>query len=91
MNVITLCETGADLHLQFPFPLREAFRSVFKTARWDSSARAYVVRETIANRNKFATFRDAAASTLQALDAADDAVATDEELEQIRRALATAK
>lgn len=87
MNAITLREAGADAHIQFPFALREAFRAVFKTARWEPASKTYVVKNTTANKNKFEAFKSASSDALSALNAADNAAATDDEFDRMRQAL----
>lgn len=87
MNSITMRDAGEQAYVQFPFALREAFRAVFKTSQWNASNKAYVVKNTAANRNKFERFKTEAAKALRALDAADDATATSEQLDRMRQSL----
>lgn len=72
MNTISIEKQDAELNIRFLFPLRDAFRAIFKIAAWDSELRAYVVRDTGANRNKFKRFRAAATQTLRALESAEE-------------------
>ena len=87
MNQINIGETNNELVVQFPFDLRDAFRAIFKTAPWDGTRRAYVLKNTSANKNKLAAFVAAAEPLLSTIADADHAEATVIELERMRAAL----
>lgn len=91
MNQINIGETHNELVVQFPFDLREAFRAIFKTATWDGTRRAYVLKNTSANKNKLAAFVSAAEPLLSTIADAEQAEATVIELERMRAAVESAR
>ncbi|QQX85275.1 hypothetical protein JJQ59_04865 [Cupriavidus necator] len=90
-QIINVREANNELLVSFPFDLRDAFRAIFKTASWDSSRRAYVVKNTTANKNKLEQFKTVAASAVEALAAAEEAEASAQELGRMKEALEAAK
>ncbi|WP_439684469.1 hypothetical protein MNJPNG_02785 [Cupriavidus oxalaticus] len=91
MQTIKTTQTATEIAVQFPYALREAFRAIFKTCPWDSDKRAYLLKNTTANRNKLARFVTESEPALQALTAAEAADATSEELARMRERLAAAR
>ncbi|WP_454741366.1 hypothetical protein [Cupriavidus necator] len=91
MPSIKTTQTDTEIIVQFPFALRDAFRTLFKTCPWDGGKRAYLVKNTTANRNKLARFAAEAETVLAALAAAEEADATVEELARMRERFATVR
>lgn len=80
MTTPTLTETANTLRLTVPYALKDAFREIFKTARWNSSVKAFEVTPTTQNRNKWKKFLELSEHAVQELNNADELEATATEL-----------
>ncbi|MGF6808432.1 hypothetical protein OKW30_003558 [Paraburkholderia sp. Clong3] len=91
INGIRIEEHTDQLYIRFPFALKDLFRASFKTSKWDSSAKAWTVKATTANKNKVAAW------SATAEGAAADAVTLEEtpfaeaDLAKLRRDVARAR
>lgn len=79
---------NGDLLLQLPYDLKDAFRAVFRTATWSGVDKAFVAKDTTANRNKWAKFVAEADSAVAALSAQEDVEASEAELKAMQDELA---
>jgi hypothetical protein len=75
------------LLLRLPYELKDTFRTLFKSARWDGLAKAFVCKDTAANRNKWEKFCQAASSARGVLDAAEREEATAQQLQAMAMSL----
>lgn len=94
-SLITIKSFNSQLLLSFPFEAKDAFKAVFKTAKWSAADRAWVVADTTANKNKFNAFVESISALLDELQAAQSAEATAEQLAaaeaEVTKAIAAAK
>lgn len=79
MEIIARAE-GKSLHISFPFELKDAFKEMFKTAKWNPDRRKWVIGNTKANLNKIDLFKQKTEQAVAALQSLEDQEATDEEL-----------
>lgn len=77
--------SGDKLLLKLPYDLKDSFRSLFKTATWDSYAKAFVVANTTANKNKWKKFVEMSSAAVEALKNSEHEEATLEELQATQR------
>ena len=84
MNCINVTETSAQISIQIPYSFRDAFKSVFKTAQWNPTAKCWLVKNTTANKNKVVKFRVLIEPALVALDGVDELEMTERELTKLR-------
>jgi hypothetical protein len=80
MSTITYNNISGNLSIKFPFDLKDAFRSLFKTAKWNPAAKAWEVKATTANENKLKKFIDMSQSALSVLSELDNIEATEMEI-----------
>lgn len=73
-------EDGKSLLISFPYDLKEAFKTIFKTAKWDSGKKRWVVSNSTVNHNKLKLFIDKSQAALAALKEIEEQEATDIEL-----------
>jgi len=85
---ITAREEGKSLLISFPFDLKDAFKEIFKTAKWDSDRKRWVVSNSKINHNKLDVFKEKAEPALSALKAIEEQEATDTELANLESRLA---
>ncbi|WP_312587246.1 hypothetical protein [Comamonas terrigena] len=75
------------LTLYVPFEYKDAFRELFKTARWDSFLEGWEVADTTANKNKFERFKELASSAAGAERLAKTDETSVEEMERVEATL----
>lgn len=80
---ITAREEGKSLYVSFPFELKDAFKEMFKTAKWNADRRKWVIGNTKANLNKIELFKQKTEQAVAALQSLEDQEATDEELAKL--------
>src|SRR5690606_3859766 len=73
-------EDGKSLVISFPYDLKDAFKTIFKTAKWDSGKKRWVVSNSTVNHNKLKLFIDKSQAALAALKEIEEQEATDIEL-----------
>lgn len=84
-------ESNGTYLFRFPYELKDAFRTIFKTAQWDPIAKAFVVKATKANLTKWEAFVEQANTIAPELDGADKAEATKAELDKLASELLFSK
>lgn len=77
----TLNIIANELHMAVPYALNGAFRAVFKTAKWNPSAKVFIAAATAQNRKKWDQFLATVKDAVEFLANADNVEATAEELE----------
>ncbi|WP_271007079.1 hypothetical protein [Pseudomonas aeruginosa] len=80
-------EEGKTLLVSFPFDLKDAFKEIFKTAKWNPERRSWCVSNSKINHNKLEVFREKSQQALGALRALEDQEATKEELAKLEARL----
>lgn len=90
-NTLSLTEESSVYLLRLPYAFKDAFRELFKTAAWQPARKAFVVKATAANRNKWETFVGKAKELELALDARDAAQATEAEIQRTCKRLDDAR
>ena len=80
-------EEGKTLLISFPFDLKDAFKEIFKTAKWNPERRHWCVSNSKINHNKLQIFREKSQQALGALRALEDQEATEEELAKLESRL----
>ncbi|MDT4850423.1 hypothetical protein FQZ97_845730 [compost metagenome] len=81
-------EEGKSLYVSFPFELKDAFKEMFKTAKWSSDRRKWVIGNSKANLNKIEIFKQKTEQAIAVLQSLDDQEATDEELAKLEAKVA---
>lgn len=61
------------IEVSFPYALNLIFKDFFKTAKWSSSARAWVLKNTTLNKNKIEKFKEAANGTARVIKEVEEA------------------
>ncbi|WP_235199957.1 hypothetical protein [Pseudomonas monteilii] len=87
MEIIARAE-GKSLYVSFPFELKDAFKEMFKTAKWNADRRKWVIGNTKANLNKIDLFKQKTEQAIAALQSLEDQEATDEELAKLEAKVA---
>jgi chromosome segregation ATPase len=73
-------ENIKSLLLFLPYELNTVFKNLFRTARWNSAQKAYEVKNTPQNRNKWKVFLEHASEASAALEAYDELEPSIEEI-----------
>lgn len=84
---ITVTPTAAGFAVKFPFALKDQFKRVFPSARWDGDGRAWIVGPR--SKARLEQWVAAAGEAAQAADAAETAALTEAELAEVRAQLTT--
>ncbi|MDN4052251.1 hypothetical protein QPK32_04120 [Massilia sp. YIM B02763] len=71
MTDLKCIETNESLSFYLPYELNAGFKVLFKTARWNSSIKAYEAKNTTQNKNKWKLFLEHAGEAKSALKAYD--------------------
>lgn len=79
----SLRDDGAQLRMSVPYVLNPAFRALFKSASWNSAGKVFLAASTTANRNKWKRFLESVGEASKALADAEQAEATEHELETL--------
>jgi chromosome segregation ATPase len=83
MTKIQCSENVTSLLLSFPYELNAVFKNLFKTARWNAAQKAYEVKNTPQNRNKWKLFVEHSREATAALEAHDELEPSANELKKL--------
>ena len=76
-----------QLFMSFPYELKDTFRTLFKTAKWNSAHKAFVAANTPQNHKKWERFVQAAETASQLLAQKDHEEVTAKELQELANAV----
>lgn len=76
-----------QLFMSFPYELKDTFRTLFKTAKWNPAHRAFVAANTPQNHKKWERFVQAAETASQLLAQKDHEEVTAKELQELANAV----
>lgn len=74
--------TTTQLLLQVPYELKESFRALFKTAKWNPNGKRFEVSNTAANKNKWEKFVEQSSAAITLMQDAERNEASAEQLEE---------
>lgn len=86
-----ITETNDTIQISIHFDLKDSFRGMFKTAKWNPTCKTWDIKNTTANKNKLEQFRASLDSSgaEQAIEDSDNQEATSTELAALTEQLAT--
>lgn len=76
-----------QIFMSFPYELKDTFRTLFKTAKWNPTHKAFVAANTPQNHNKWRKFVQAAEITNQLLAQKNHEEASEKELQELANAV----
>jgi len=85
-----IIETTELLKVKVAFQLKDQFKSVFKTSKWDGSNKTWDVKNTTANKNKLAQFQKTLDETqvevklAESLAIAEETLMTEKEISDLK-------
>lgn len=77
---------NTQMHMRVPYALNAPFRTIFKTAEWNSQLKVFIAKATTANLNKWQRFMESIVEATELLEQAELKEATAEELAKLAQA-----
>lgn len=84
---ITNTSNDTTLCVSFHFELRDAFRALFKNAKWNPGTKVWEVSNTAANASKLQKFVEMSKEAADAIALSDSVEATEAELQELQEKL----
>lgn len=82
---------GKQLFMSLPYAMKDAFRTLFKTAKWSPERKAFVAASTPQNLKKWERFVEASGDISKILEQKDHEEATVRELEHLTNEMTRAR
>lgn len=82
---------GKQLFMSLPYAMKDAFRTLFKTAKWSPERKAFVAASTPQNLKKWERFVEASGDISKILEQKDQEEATVRELEHLTNEMTRAR